>query len=75
LTQNDNCKESKDLQQDESGAYKPAYKENPKMAENQADSLSPDLAEIVRLWPELPKHIQAAIKALVDSTNCGEQPK
>jgi len=39
------------------------------MAENQADSLPPDLAEIVQVWPELPEHIKAAIKALIDSAN------
>jgi len=35
------------------------------MAENQADSLLPDLAEIVAVWPKLPEHIKAAIMALI----------
>jgi len=39
------------------------------MAENQADSLPPDLAEIVCLWPKLPEYIKAAIKALIQTHN------
>jgi hypothetical protein len=29
--------------------------------------LSSDLVQIVQIWPELPEHIKAAIKALVES--------
>jgi len=32
-------------------------------------NLPPDLAEIVAAWPELPGHIKAAIKALVQTYN------
>ena len=35
------------------------------MAENQTENLSADLAEIMAVWPDLPEHIKAAIKALV----------
>jgi len=32
-----------------------------------SSELSSDLAEIVTVWPELPVHIKAAIKALVQT--------
>jgi len=67
LNENDNAGVNKDLQSDDTGAYKPAYKEYQKTAENQADSMPPDLAEIVPVWPELQEHIRAAIKALVQT--------
>ncbi len=67
MTKKYNVNKNKDLQPDETGAYKPAYKDNPKMAKNQADYLPSDLAEIVTVWPELPEHIKAAIKALIQT--------
>jgi hypothetical protein len=40
-----------------------------KQGKTDASELSPELAEIVAVWPELPGHIKAAIKALVQTHN------
>jgi len=56
---------TKDLQGAQKGAYKPAYKKYQKTAENQLLNVPTEMAEIVTIWPELPVHIKAAIKALV----------
>ena len=32
-----------------------------------ADNLPDDLAEIVMVWPELPEHIKAAVKAMIET--------
>jgi hypothetical protein len=37
----------------------------PKQGEIDTHNLPPDLAEIVAVWPQLPEHIKAAIKALI----------
>jgi len=37
-----------------------------------AQSLPVDLAEIVAAWPELPEHIKAAIKALIQTNSQGD---
>ena len=42
-----------------------------KSTENQAQELPPELAEIVTIWHELPEHIKAAIKALVQTHSKG----
>ena len=46
---------------------------SPKQSEIDTSELSPDLAEIVAVWSELPEHIKAAIKALVQSHIQGVQ--
>jgi hypothetical protein len=40
---------------------------SPKQGKIDTPELSPDLAEIVNIWPELPEHIKAAFKALIQS--------
>jgi hypothetical protein len=72
LRENDKSLNSKDLQGNQRGAYKPAYKKIPKTAETQAGNLPPDLTEIVAVWPKLPEHIKAAIKALVQTSTQGD---
>jgi len=73
LPQNDKHNQNKDLQQGKTSAYKPAYKENPITAQKQGDkapsNLPDDVAEIVAVWLELPEHIKAAIKALIQAHN------
>ena len=39
-----------------------------KQGEIDTSELPPDLAEIVVVWPDLPEHIKAAIKALIESS-------
>ena len=40
---------------------------SPKQPKIDTSELPSDLAEIVQLWPELPEHIKAAIKALIQT--------
>ena len=61
----------KDLQQAQKGDYKPAYKKSQKTAGDQLQDIPAELAEIVAVWPDLPVHIKAAIKALVQTCNEG----
>ena len=39
-----------------------------KQGEIDTSELPPDLAEIVVVWPDLPEHLKAAIKALIESS-------
>ncbi len=61
----------KGLHGDQKGAYKPAYKKYQETAGNQPQDIPTELAEIVAVWPELPVHIKAAIKALVQTHTKG----
>ena len=65
MPENTKPSKNKGLGQDKTSAYKPAYKNFPKTAENQSQDIPLELAEIVAVWAELPVHIKAAIKALV----------
>ncbi len=61
----DKNNKNKDLEQAETIAYKPAYKQNGKKQENQPEKLPVDLVEVVAVWPELPGHIKNTILYLV----------
>jgi hypothetical protein len=67
LPNNGKSSHIKDLQHTQKGAYKPAYKKLQETAGDQLPDVSAELAEIVTVWPELPAHIKAAIKALVQT--------
>ena len=41
---------------------------SPKSTKNQVQKLPADLAEIIAVWPELPEHIKAVIKAPMKSS-------
>ena len=63
---NHNNSKNNDLANTQSGAYKPAYKENPKTAQNQTEDN--DLELVVNSWLKLPEHIKAAIKTLIEGS-------
>ncbi|MFC1675560.1 hypothetical protein ACFL3G_00685 [Planctomycetota bacterium] len=67
LHKNSKDSKSKDLEQEQLPTVAPAYKQNPKTAENEPAELPSDLAEIVAVWPELPENIKVAIRALIQT--------
>jgi hypothetical protein len=69
LQQNHKTNKGKNLQTHQTRAYKPAYKGNPKQREIDTSKLSADLAEIVRIWPDLPPAIRSAIVAIVRASS------
>lgn len=73
LPKNSKSCNDKDLRGTQKGAYKPAYKKYQETAPNQPQDIPTELAEIVAVWPELPAHIKAAIKALVQTHIKGDK--
>ncbi len=67
----DNNLKNKDLQNPPQGRCTKRRTQEPekgqKTINNQAHQLPADLAEIVAVWPDLPEHIKAAIKTLVEA--------
>ena len=47
--------------------------QSPKQGQIDTQELPSDLAEIVTVWPELPEHIKAAIRALVQTHTEGRK--
>ncbi|MHC4707876.1 MAG: hypothetical protein ACYS8I_12420 [Planctomycetota bacterium] len=45
----------------------------PKQSTIDKQELPPDLAEIVAVWPALPEHIKAAVKALVRAAKAQQE--
>ena len=67
IPKNEKSCDIKDLQSTQRGDYKPAYKKLQKTAGNQLQGVPTELAEIVAVWTDLPMHIKAAIKALIQT--------
>ena len=64
-----NSSEYKDLPEAKTTVYKTAYKENPKQGKNVTSKKSPDLAEIIAIWPQLPSAFRSAIVAIVRTSS------
>jgi hypothetical protein len=77
LVKNDKDVNNKDLANNNSVMDRKTDRKNIKTIEKQGkidtSELPSDLAEIVALWPELPEHIKAAIKALIETHTKGQK--
>ena len=71
LNEDDKGPKSKDLANADPVVDRKTDSKKPKTLQNQAridtSRLPPELAEIIAVWSELPEHIKAAIKALIQA--------
>jgi len=70
---NSEVKHSQVLTDSASDRLQTTLQKNPQKDQNEQQKMSPDLAEIVGVWPQLPEHTKAAIKALVQTNTSGKR--
>ena len=68
IAEDDKHLNSKDLQQNEKNAYKPAYKDNRNTLSLDGTPLPNELSEIIFCWSKLPEHVKQAICTLAKSS-------